>query len=106
MNITVIGSGNMGSAFVKQLTRAAHHVYVTGRNAAKARALAVQHGASVEPPAAGSDVVILAIPYGEAVTALRQARLRPGQVVIDVTNPLTPDYMGLTIALSPFELSM
>ncbi len=97
MNITVIGSGNMGSAFVKQLTRAAHHVYVTGRNAAKARALAVQHGASVEPPAAGSDVVILATPYGEAVAALRQARLRPGQVVIDVTNPLTPDYMGLTI---------
>lgn len=97
MNITVIGSGNMGSAFVKQLTRAGHHVFVMGRNAAKAQALAVQYGASFGPPAAGTDAVIVATPYEEAVAALRQAHLRPGQVVIDVTNPLTPDYMGLTV---------
>ena len=97
MNITVIGSGNMGSAFVKQLTRAGHHVFVMGRNAAKAQALAVQYGAAFGPPAAGTDAVIVATPYEEAVAALRQAHLRPGQVVIDVTNPLTPDYMGLTV---------
>ena len=51
MNITVIGSGNMGSAFVKQLTRTGHRVYVMGRNAAKAQALAVQYGASCGAPA-------------------------------------------------------
>ena len=40
MNITVIGSGDMGSGLVKQLTRAGHRVLVTGRDAAEiARAL-------------------------------------------------------------------
>ena len=32
MKITVIGAGNMGSAFVKQLTRAGHDVSVTARD--------------------------------------------------------------------------
>ncbi|WP_026350118.1 NAD(P)-binding domain-containing protein [Bordetella sp. FB-8] len=39
MKVTVVGTGNMGSAFVKQLTKAGHEVRVTGRNAAKAQAL-------------------------------------------------------------------
>ena len=36
MNITVIGAGNMGSAFVRQLTHAGHQVTVTARDVAKA----------------------------------------------------------------------
>ena len=40
MNVTVIGSGNMGSGFVKQLKKAGHDVRVTGRNAEKAQKLA------------------------------------------------------------------
>ena len=36
MKVTVIGAGNMGAAFVKQLTRAAHQVSVTARDGAKA----------------------------------------------------------------------
>ena len=36
MKVTVIGAGNMGSAFVKQLTRAGHQVSVTARDSAKA----------------------------------------------------------------------
>ena len=33
----------------------------------------------------------------DAVAALRTADVQAGQTVIDITNPLTPDYMGLTI---------
>ena len=48
MNITLIGAGNMGSGFVKQFTRAGHHVTVTARDLAKtkqtAQALAVSIG--------------------------------------------------------------
>ena len=36
MKITVIGAGNMGSAFVKQLSAAGHQVTVTARDSAKA----------------------------------------------------------------------
>ena len=32
MKVIVPGTGNMGSALVKQLTRAGHSVAVTGRN--------------------------------------------------------------------------
>lgn len=34
MKITVIGAGNMGSAFVKQLSLAGHQVTVTARDIA------------------------------------------------------------------------
>jgi predicted dinucleotide-binding enzyme len=101
MKVTIIGAGNMGSAFVRQLVRSGHQVKVTARDAAKAAAVAAANpGSSAVPSsgaAQGADVVVLATAYGDAVAALRTADVQPGQVVIDITNPLTPDYMGLTI---------
>jgi 8-hydroxy-5-deazaflavin:NADPH oxidoreductase len=44
--------------------------------------------------------VVLATGYGDAVTALRDVGGLKGKVVIDITNPLTADYMGLTIGHS------
>lgn len=101
MKTTVIGAGNMGSAFVKQLHRAGHQVNVTARDAAKASALAAQFK-GVRAVASGEaardvDVVILATGYGDAVEALKSLGDLAGKVVIDITNPLTADYMGLTI---------
>src|SRR3569832_711518 len=98
MKVTVIGSGNMGSAFVKQLSAAGHRVRVTGRDAAKAAALASQYK-GVEPvplqgAADGEDAVIVATPYEAAADALNAVGNLQGKVVIDITNPLTPDYMG------------
>ena len=43
MNITIIGAGNMGSAFVKQLHQAGHQVQVTSADGTKASALAAQY---------------------------------------------------------------
>jgi predicted dinucleotide-binding enzyme len=99
MNVTVIGSGNMGSGFVKQLKKAGHDVRVTGRNAEKAQQLATQHGARAvtAAEAAASDVLILATGYADAVPALKALGALDGKAVVDVTNPLTADYMGLTI---------
>ena len=99
MNITVIGSGSMGSGLVKQLTRAGHRVLVTGRDAAKAEALARKYGARAVKPAeaAASEVIIVATGYAEAVAALKSLGGLEGKVVVDITNPLTADYMGLTI---------
>jgi hypothetical protein len=99
MKVTVIGSGNMGSGFVKQLKKAGHDVRVTGRNAEKAQQLAAQHGARAvsATEAAASDVLILATSYDDAVPALKALGALDGKVVVDVTNPLTADYMGLTV---------
>lgn len=101
MKVTVIGAGNMGAAFVKQLTRAGHQVSVTARDQAKAADVAGQHPGARAVPAAGAaqdaDVVVLATGYGDAVAALQSLGDLQGRVVIDITNPLTADYMGLTL---------
>jgi len=104
MKVTVIGAGNMGSGFVKQLTRAGHQVSVTARNLDKARTVAAANpGASAvaaDNAAANADIIVLATGYGDAVEALRSVGNLQGKVVIDITNPLTADYMGLTIGHS------
>ena len=104
MKVTVIGAGNMGAAFVKQLTQAGHDVSVTARNLEKAQALAAAHtgakAVSQSGAAAAADVFILATGYADAVPALQGVGDLSGKVVIDITNPLTPDYMGLTLGHS------
>lgn len=104
MKTLVIGAGNMGSAFVKQLHAAGHAVRVTARQADKAAALAAQYpGVSAVAPAGaadGVDVVIVATASSDAVAALRGVGGLDGKVVIDITNPLTADYMGLTLGFN------
>ncbi len=104
MNITILGAGNMGSAFVKQLTHAGHQVSVAARDLDKAAKLAAAYpGARAVPlsgSAEGADAVVIATSYDAAVQALHSAGLRDGQVVIDISNPLTADYMGLTLGHS------
>jgi 8-hydroxy-5-deazaflavin:NADPH oxidoreductase len=101
MKITILGSGNMAAAFVKQLSAAGHQVRVTGRNVAKLTELAGQYRGvqRVEAGAAAqdADAVIVATPFEAAADGLRSLGDLSGKVVIDITNPLTPDYMGLTI---------
>ena len=101
MNITVIGAGNMGSAFVKQLARVGHRVSVTGRDQTKAEQLAAENpgaaavarnGAAVE-----ADAVIVATGYGDAVEALQSLGNLDGKVVIDITNPINADFSGLSL---------
>lgn len=104
MKVTVIGAGNMGSAFVKQLVAAGHSVTVTARNLDKARAVAAANPGVVaviaDNAAANAEVVIVATAYGDAVEALRSVGPLADKVVIDITNPLTADYMGLTLGHS------
>ena len=101
MNITVIGTGNMGSAFVRQLTKAGHVVRVTGRDLSKAQALAAGYPGATAVPAAEAlgenEVVVLATGYDDAVAALRGLGDLTGKVVIDITNPLNADYSGLVV---------
>jgi len=103
MKVLVIGTGNMGAGFVKQLTAAGHQVTVTARDAGKAQGLAQQHGATavaLANAANNAEAIVVATPYEQAASALKSAGDVAGKVVIDITNPLTADYMGLTVGHS------
>ena len=104
MKVTVIGAGNMGSAFVKQLVRAGHQVSVTVRDSAKAAQVAAANpgakAVATAGAAAGADAVVLATGYADAANALQAVGDLQGKVVVDITNPLTADYMGLTLGHS------
>lgn len=101
MKITLLGAGNMGSALTSQLTRAGHTVRIASRTPDKAQALAAANPGAFVVPAeaamAGSDVVIVATGFGDAVPALQSLGSLAGKVIVDITNPLTDDYMGLTV---------
>jgi predicted dinucleotide-binding enzyme len=86
MKITIIGSGNVGSAVATGVRNAGHDVVVTDHSNGVSNAEAVR----------GAEVVILAVPYGAVseVAAEIAGEVR-GKTVIDVTNPLTDDYSGL-----------
>ncbi len=99
MKVTIIGAGNMGAALTKQLSLAGHQVRVTARDLNKAAELS-KLGATIsqaQDAARDADVVIVATAYGDAVTALKSVGSLDGKVVIDITNPLSADYMSLTI---------
>jgi 8-hydroxy-5-deazaflavin:NADPH oxidoreductase len=99
MKVTLIGSRNMASGLAKQIAKAGHPLVNTGRNSAKAQDLARTTGATFNAAnaAADPDVVIVATAYADAVTGLPAAGDLTGKVVIDITNPMTADYTGLTI---------
>ena len=101
MNILILGAGNMGSALAKQFTAAGHAVSIAATSLEKAKTVAAAIPGSTAVAAAGSaagnDVVVVATPYEQAVAALQAAGPLAGKVVIDITNPLTADFMGLTI---------
>jgi len=104
MKVTIIGAGNMGSAFVKQLTLAGHQVSVAARDRSKAAQVAAANpgarAVDVANAAADAEAVVLATGYADAAAALKAVGNLQGKVVIDITNPLTPDYMGLTLGHS------
>jgi predicted dinucleotide-binding enzyme len=101
--ISIIGSGSMAAAVAGRIARAGHTVEVVSRDAAKARALAVQLAAGATagtygaPPA--GDIVILAVPYTSAAAVVAEyGDALDGKLIIDVTNPVAPDLTGLVTA--------
>ncbi len=106
MKVAIIGTGNVGSALGGTFVRGGHQVVLAARDSGKARSVAAAIGAdAAETPAQAArdaDVVVLAVPFAaldEVVEALGDAAA--GKAVVDVTNPLTPDYSGLATEGGP-----
>lgn len=100
MNIGIIGAGNVGKAIATSATRAGHQVRISARHRDHAAAAATASGARAvetsDEAVRESDIVILAVPYSAIDEVANDIRTKVrGKTVVDVTNPLTPDYSGL-----------
>jgi 8-hydroxy-5-deazaflavin:NADPH oxidoreductase len=102
MKIGVIGSGNVGSALGRIWGKNGHLIRFSSRNPEKLKALVESIGknASYGLPAEAAefgDVLVLAVPWGQAENAIKSAGILEGKILIDCTNPLKPDYSGLAV---------
>jgi predicted dinucleotide-binding enzyme len=98
--ISIIGSGGMAAAIGGRIAKAGHTVEVVSRDPSKARALADKIAVGVTTGTYGAapagDIVILAVPYGSAAAVVTDfGDALDGKVIIDITNPVTPDMSGL-----------
>ena len=98
--ISIIGTGGMATAVAGRIAKAGHTVEVLSRDPAKARVLAdkLSAGATTGTYAAAptGDIVILAVPYGSAAAVVADyGDALDGKVIIDITNPVSPDLTGL-----------
>jgi predicted dinucleotide-binding enzyme len=92
-SISIIGTGNMASALAGRALAGGNVVQIVGRDPAKAKELAAAHAGATVGTAPAGDIVIIAVPYASAAEVVGEYRdaLR-GKVVIDITNPITPDF--------------
>lgn len=103
MTTAIIGLGNMGSGLARRLASAGDLVLAT-RDDVTSAALATELGAksaSIEAAMAAADIVILALPYASALELAQSGALKD-KIVVDITNPIKPDFSGL---LFGFETS-
>lgn len=93
MEVTIIGTGNMGRGIATRLLAGGHEVTLLDREVGKSEDLARELGGevgagTVGDPIAG-DVVVLAVPYEAAAPLVRQyGEGLSGKVVVDITNPV------------------
>lgn len=93
------GTGNLGKAIARRLSKAGHAVTIGSRTADKARDVAAELAAdgitvaagSNAEIAAGKDVLIVAVPYSAQAATLTEIKPHVGAaIVVDTTVPLVP----------------
>lgn len=102
MNIGIIGSGNIGSGLGKIWVQKGHKVMFSfSRNQEKLKTLAAagQNSSAGSPAEAvrHSDVLLLSVRWENVAEALTAAGPLQDKIVIDCTNPLTPDLSELAV---------
>jgi predicted dinucleotide-binding enzyme len=97
-SISIIGLGKMAGALADRALAGGNAVEVIGREPVKAKDFAARRdGATVGTAGAtpAGDIVILAVPYASAAAVVGEyGGALDGKVVVDITNPITPDFTG------------
>lgn len=90
MRVTIVGTGNMGTAFATALSPA-HEVWIATRDPEKGKEAVVETGAtgsgSYDEVVPDADVVILAVPWTAVADTLPLLGDLSGKVLLDITNP-------------------
>lgn len=102
MSISIIGAGNMAKGLAARFANAGHPVTLASRDEARAEVAAREVGngvlsAPIASAAQSADIVVLAVPFDAAGDVLEAAGGFAGKIVIDITNPMTGDFSGLSI---------
>ena len=110
MKLAIIGAGNVGGALGTASAQKAGHEICFGVRDPKAdktqallRAIGAKARAGTAAEAAAfADIIVLAMPWPAAETAIRAMGSLKGKVILDATNPLTrgPDGISLEIGHS------
>ena len=99
--VTVIGTGNVGSAVAGVVAKGGTSVQILGHTAGKADALAAQLGGTAGSvgEAITGEIVVLAVPYDALVGIAEQYGSQlDGKILVDVTNPVDmTTFDGLTV---------
>lgn len=102
MKIGIIGSGNVGSALGKIWASNGNEIMFSSRHPEKLKSLAESIGknACYGLPAEAAkygEVVVLSVPWTQAIDAIKSAGPLSSKVLIDCTNPVKPDMSGLAV---------
>ena len=97
-SISIVGLGSMASTLAERALAGGNAVEIIGRDPAKAEALAASlNGATVGTvgSAPAGDIVIIAVPYASAAAVVGEyGKALDGKVLVDITNPVSPDAKG------------
>jgi predicted dinucleotide-binding enzyme len=97
-SISIIGLGNMASALADRALAGGNAVEIIGRDPAKAKESAAALGGATVGTAGttpAGDIVVVAVPYASAAAVVSQyGDALHGKVIVDITNPITPDFKG------------
>lgn len=101
-NIGIIGTGNMGTVLGKKLVSKGYNVLFGSRTPDKAKKLAKSigqnaDGGTIAEAAKFGEIIILAVHYTVVEQVLKTAGSIDGKILLDISNPVAPDFSGLSL---------
>ncbi|MFD8260904.1 NADPH-dependent F420 reductase [Streptomyces griseoluteus] len=100
-SISIVGVGNMARALAGRALAGGNTVEIIGRDQTGAKAMAAALGGATVGAAGdvpAGDIVILAAPYAGAAAVVKEyGNALRGKIIVDITNPVTPDLQGFVV---------
>jgi predicted dinucleotide-binding enzyme len=98
MRLAIIGAGSVGATLGKAWQRRGHDVSYGVRNPDDPKyGTLVAYVTTNDRAAGGAEVVVLCTPWQSTRDAVQACGDLGGKVLIDCTNPLTPDFTALEV---------
>lgn len=96
--VAIIGTGKMAIGLARRFVAADVPFVVGSREPAKAPAVdGALRVVDVADACRQAEIVVLAVPYAAMSETIRSLGDVSGKILVDISNPVTPDFMTLTI---------